>query len=495
MKNTKLFVRVLVCLLSLCLLAGVFAACTGKEEDPKKTGGATGEKTTGLPTDEKGFILDNVPQLNFDRTFRVLGWGGGYVTQYCGAEESSDAVHPIIWERNEIVQDRLGIEYEWNTALKGDWGARNGFYQELEAQSKGGNSYDAVVCYNLVPGLVVSKGMAANLAGTKYLDLTGPWWPESLLKDTYINNTIYSVAESNDYGLLKNIMAMFFNNKMLEDKKIESPYELVAKNEWTLTKLGELIKDTYADDGDGKVEKDEDIFGFCGATTAKLDCWFFALGFRYTKIDGNEIESLLDQAYLGDYVSAMQTFLAPDDACNADSTQNKMFKEERAYFYSSGLFTTNNIKDAELEIDYGVVPLPKLTSDQESYYTMVHNTYDAWVVPFDCKDPDETSAVLEVSASEAYRSIGPEYFDKYVKVRFAPDDRLAAMYDLCRETIVFDFLYQYKSAFTGGILPDQIKGPINNPDTQQWSTVWDANHESWEQGLATFAGYYDVNIK
>ncbi|MBQ8439655.1 MAG: hypothetical protein IJX19_03235 [Clostridia bacterium] len=489
MKHVKV-TKLLTLLLSFCMILTVLASCATEDtQDPAES--ADTDLDSDLTVESTEELIDfEVPQLNFDREMRCLGWSSSSTTQYCGEENSDDTVLRTIYERNRTVEGHLSFEYSW-TYENGSYGQRENFCKTIEANSQGGTSFDAVVCYNLNPGLIAAKGLAANLYEGTYLNLSAPWWPQTLISDAMVNNIIYSAVEANDYGLLKNIMAMFFNNTMLEEAKIESPYDLVAKDEWTLEKFSVLIKDLYRDDGNNVVETAYDTFGYCGATAAKMDCWFFALGFRYTKVENNEVLHMIDVENFSTYVDTMVNFFESDSAVNYDTVQNKMFLEERAYFYSTGLFLTNDIAATEVVLNYGVVPLPKLNDQQNRYYTMVHNTHDAWVVPFDCKNLDESSAVLETSAYEAYKNIGPVYFDTYVKLRYAPDERLAEMYDLIRESVVFDFSYLYKTAYTTNP-SDTVKSCINDT-TQKWAGVHATYKDQWQASFESFVALYQKN--
>lgn len=480
--------KLLTLLLSLCMILAALASCA--TENVEASSQATDTGTDSHPTVEstEELFAFEVPQLNFNREMRCLGWSSSSTTQYCGEEASDDAVLRTIYERNRAVEEHLGFEYSW-TYENGSYGQRENFCKTIEANSQGGTPFDAVVCYNLNPGLIATKGLAANLYEGDYLNLSAPWWPQTLISDAMVNNTIYSVVEANDYGLLKNIMAMFFNNKMLEAAGIESPYNMVASDDWTLEKFSALIKNLYKDnDGNNVVDTGYDTFGYCGATAAKMDCWFFALGFRYTTVEDDKIIDKIDVESFSTYVDTMVNFFESDSAVNYDTTQNKMFLEERAYFYSTGLFLTNDIAATEVVLDYGVVPLPKLNDQQTRYYTMVHNTHDAWVVPFDCKSLDESSAVLETSAYEAYENIGPMYFDTYVKLRYAPDERLAEMYDLIRESVVFDFSYLYKSAYKTNP-SDTVKNCINDP-SKKWIGVYETYKDQWQDSFESFVALY-----
>ena len=87
------------------------------------------------------------------------------------------------------------------------------------------------------------------------------------------------------------------------------------------------------------------------------------------------------------------------------------------------------------------------------------------------KDQDCSSAFVECMASEAYRQINEAYFENNLKLRLAPDERLAPMYDLIRESISFDFLYVYKNILTENC-DTWIQNCIRQPEKYKWATQW-----------------------
>jgi hypothetical protein len=92
-------------------------------------------------------------------------------------------------------------------------------------------------------------------------------------------------------------------------------------------------------------------------------------------------------------------------------------------------------------------------------------------------------------ASEALRQINPTYFDTYVKLRYAPDERLADMYDLIRDSVTFDFTYLFSRVYNS--MPGNlIKNCYLNPAKYSWSSVYASNKSaldsSFQQIVDTF---------
>ena len=502
MKQQSLWLRLLVLAMALCMLVSVFAACATEDD------GSEGDSTTASEdngnggdatepegeTDENGFLIDELGSMNFDTTVRILA-DKTYRKQVAPTAEESEGnpIRQAIYQRNETVQERLGIEIIWTESSAGAWGGASQVLKDVETACQT-DPYDAICIYNLTPYMLAQNGLCANLYDDNYLDLTAPWWPASLLDEILVNDTLYAISESNDFGLLRNMMAMFFNVELLDARGMESPYDLVANNEWTIDKLSAMIKDTY-DDKNGNGKRDaEDIYGFVNATASKRDAWYFALGYKYAEVQNGEIVSLLDGEHIQNYIDKMLDFYT-DDTMLADTTtyggtaQDIQFRNERAYFYSSGVFMTEEIKADESTFEYGVVPMPKLNSQQDRYYTHLSNTYDTWCVSFNANDMDLSSAVLECMASEAYRQIGPTYFDTYVKLRYASNEKLGPMYDLVRDSVTFDLIYLYSVAYTTNP-KDSVKSCITNPAQNSWSSVYATNKDVWDTAFASIVATY-----
>jgi maltose-binding protein MalE len=354
-----------------------------------------------------------------------------------------------------------------------------------------------VVAYNLNPYALANKGYLVNLKDTTNLNLEAPWWPEEFLSSMLYKDQIYALVDNASVGTVTNLSCIFFNNDLLEAKQLESPYDLVNKNEWTIPKLKELIKDTYEDkNGNGSAEGGTggDLYGLVTSTAARITCWYYAAGLRFSSI--NEQGELIFNNDVEDATRRIEAivdlFSGGDALVNEPKTQYIMFKEELAYFYLSNVSLASNMVNNNVNINYGVAPNPKLDSDQTRYYTHVPNTHDAWYLLKGIKDEECSSAFLEAMASEAYRKVNPVFFETNLKIRYAPDENLAQMYDIIRESITFDFVYLYGSVM-GTDINTGIRNCIQNPDTYKWATVWAGIKDSMNTKFQQVLDTYDQN--
>ena len=496
MKHT-IWIRSILLLLVLCMTVSAFAACAAEEEDESSDGavasveGAT--ETEGPLTDEDGYLLDEIPEdFKIEDTFRILAWEEGK-GQYYAAEEGTDTVANAVFRRNVAVEERLDVELKF-TFVKGDWSNRSSYSKQVESTSTNGMAYDALVCYNLTPYVLAVSGLVENLYGTDYIDLTAPWWPSAYMGEALYNETIFGLVESCAYGTLRQMTGVFFNNELIESKSLKSPYDLVAANEWTFDNMMALIKDTYEDRNNNGKKDANDFYGVTTGTSPKIDSWFYGMGYRWSAFDGDgNLTLLAGDSRIIEYTERLAEAFGTQDFYAVDSAHGKMFTEGRSVMYMTSVVLADSYLK-KLDMNYGIVPNPKGSADQDRYYTHLSNTHDAWCVPWNVKDLDNSSAVIECMASESYRKVDPVYYETCIKLRYASDERLGVMYDLIRDSITFDFFYLFAGSFTVSPLTP-LRNCCLTPAQNKWSSTWQSNSASWEAEFANIVELYGGSIK
>ena len=499
MKNSKLLMRILCLLMALCMVCAVLASCAAEDDTDTGASGDVAEASGGgdtseeVLTDENGFLLDAIPEdLKIKEKFSILGWKEGQ-SQYYRAELGSDVVGNAVYLRNMAVEDRLDVELDW-TFVDGDWDDRNKFAQQVDATSSSGMAYDAVVCYNLVPYVLAVKGLVENLYGTDYIDLTAPWWPSAYMGEALYNDTIYGLVESCAFGTLRQMTGVFFNNDLIDDKNLKSPYDMVAADEWTFDNMMTMLKGTYEDRNSNGTKDANDFYGITTGTTPKIDSWFYGMGYRWSDFDGEgNLELLAGKPEIIEYTNRLAEAFGQEDFYPVDSKHALMFTEERAIMYMTSVVLADGYLK-KLDMNYGIVPVPKGSADQERYYTHLSNTHDAWCVPMNVKNLSNSSAVIECMASESYRKVDPVYYENCIKLRYATDERLGVMYDLIRDSITFDFFYLFAGSFSVSPLAP-LRDCCRKPESNSWSSVWSSNSGAWESEFNNIVALYGGNVK
>ena len=118
---------------------------------------------------------------------------------------------------------------------------------------------------------------------------------------------------------------------------------------------------------------------------------------------------------------------------------NTTFLENRALFHAFPLALISSEKLRSVRFDYGFVPWPKYTEEEE--HVVVHsNAFTLWSIPLDAADISRSGAVMETMASEGHRTIAPALFEMAYKVKYNTDesDLQSQIFDDLRANILVD---------------------------------------------------------
>ena len=494
MKRKPNWFRLIAFMLSTLMMLTLFAACTNKGE-VEDTVEKAGETTEDL-YDEGGKLKDKLHGLSFGKEISVLSGAEQKWSLGSTDEMKGNVIGEAIYTRNDTVEERLNLEIKWDSQPNFDANSQGVFMQRLESDIKGSHSYDCVASYNLLPYTLAMKGFCTNLADTKHIDLTGPWWPSAFLEHLMYQDQIYALVTASGKGTLENLSAIFFNNDLIEDHHLESPYTKVANNEWTVGTLREMIKGTYIDlNANGQVDG-YDQFGLSTSTNARLTCWYVGMGVRLiNRTSAGEMELVAGDSRVGTAIDAIVDLFSTDDSMlvdpnNGSNNNFAMFTEGRGVFYLATLYMGEYCANNNLELNYGVVPNPKMDSSQDRYYTHIPNNHAIWYIPSGVKDVDFSSAFIECMASESYRYLEPIYYENCIKLRFAPDERLAEMFDLVRDSISFDMNYVFRFVFQKDC-DTWIRNCISQPTKYSWSSKWEEMRTTINSNFDQIIAYYD----
>ncbi len=496
MKQTKLFLRVLCLSLALCMLCLAFAACNGEKNDgnPSNTTAVTTEN--GPATDEIG-VIKPPSDIKLGRTIKIL-YTKDYESKIVGVEDHTDVVPKATYTRGEAVAEDLDVEIEWNGVSGVSWTTAPDVAKAVQTAIDAKDTRpDAMLLYNLYPYMLANKGLVQNLHNAKHIDTSMPWWPQIYISELTVNGNLYGISENSNHMTLSNLHGVFFNNELIESHKLaKSPYDMVADNTWTFSNMMELIKDTWSDKNNNGKKDADDFFGLVTATKAKIETWFFSMGYRYANVDhetGEVSLNMKDTAYMTAWLDEFNAAHKTNDFLIYDKSYTTAFLEERAILYASATSVVDTMIANQVEMDYGVVPMPKQNSEQESYISVVANTHVVWCVPIDV-DLDESSLIVEWMAYEAYRKIAPVYYEQCMKLRYAPDERLAPMYDLIRATLAVDLCQTYTLAYTAGDPRTVLVSATDGGKT--WTDAWSGIATNFTQQFDDIlAALYATGVK
>ncbi|MBR4034072.1 MAG: hypothetical protein IKJ04_04630 [Clostridia bacterium] len=490
MKKNSTILRLIAMLVLSVMMISAFASCantgdgtttTEPEANNAGTTAPSGEEATSSDVDEQGYKLDDLPELNFGSQINILAWKDVEHEEFDIAYEdlSGDIVEQSLYDRNVMVEERLGLTLNFIRTVDGDadfvgeWNAYVNNSVSISARE-----FDIIAGYSLSMAACAVNGYLYNMLDDtcEYLNFDQPWWSELLLEQATFGDNLYFASGDISRNALEMMYVCYANTDILEKYQLSNPQELVESGDWTYDKFIEMCQGIYEDDGDGIKNCTNDTGDTFGYITSGIhvDPWFYGSGATICErnADGEIVES---PSFSGERVAN-----TIDKLCNLlegeyaiytenDSGKAKVY-HQRAFGQGRSLFMMDRARVSHkvLAADYGetkfvILPCPKYDKDQEKYITVMGNPFTLYAIALDIADPAMASAFIECFASEGYRKVTPAVFEISLKTRYVDDALSGRMYDIIRANITYD---------VGRIFSDALIGQSNFRNAVQ-------NHQSW----------------
>jgi len=486
MKSIKA-IRTLAAALALLLLIPLAACSSGGEPDtttaPSVTTPAPAE-TTAPET------VDDTPKLAFEAqdyhgaAFHILTCVEADY-EYRADEQTGERVNDAIYDRNAAAEEYLNIDldviYE-----SGSWSNR-ATYNNIITQSiqAGDNAYDYVTGMISCIMPIASAQMFVNLFELPNLDMDSPWWVSSMQDELALNGKLFGIIGDVSLSMYKGLSVFFFNQKLVGDYQLEDPYELVRSGAWTVDKMIEMTTASADDlDGDGKWTVGTDRYGamLYELVWRSLNA---ALDVHPIHIDetGMPVVDDLDERAIN-VIEKLTTYLHSGDSIwiqDKDEPARTSFIADLATFYLGKLSEME--KMADMESDFGIIPMPKYDENQAAYYTQVATATQIIFVPVTTGDAAMTGHVLETLSYLTWRDVVAQYYETSLQQRYSRDRATAEMLDIIRAGAVNGFDYTYSTAIAGDPWVNKIVSQYSWQSIAPASAyaaqkkVWEANIE------------------
>nr|MBQ4317759.1 hypothetical protein [Clostridia bacterium] len=120
-----------------------------------------------------------------------------------------------------------------------------------------------------------------------------------------------------------------------------------------------------------------------------------------------------------------------------DECINKVFGDGLSLFWMGAMKVVEVLRD--YDVDYGVLPTPKLSETQNEYYCSYANVnLTAYSVPITNTDLERTSILTEAMAALSGKYLTPAYYDITLKGKALRDETSEEMLDLILQSRHYD---------------------------------------------------------
>ncbi len=429
--------RVLCLFLSLLMLANMVACANtepGQTEEHK-----TDASTEALETEAK----PNLPEKNYNGDdFRILCEADK--TPYLLAFETTGSViNDAVLEANRAVSSQFQIEFKQ-------------FEGSMDTLILSGvDEYDVAYFHDVTTANFSLQGLYMNVYELPYIDPTAEWWPQFTVDSLTLNGKMFYYSNYSSYLSMDWTRVCFFNKKLLTEYQMESPYDLVREGTWTLDAIIKMSSDVYVDLNGDSNANEGDTFGF--ACTNYPFAWLESFGIEFYKKEGPDSSvltldtenewayTLIDKLHNWFYSGSKGVLMKMDGSVEEAM---RMFANDQVCFTFAQIGSLAPLA-IENDIDYGIVPFPKIDKNRDNYYGGC--TDCLFSVPVTLKDTERAGIILEAMAYEGYSRIRPAYCDMILETRYATDPDCSEMLKLILDNQVISFAFLFATAVPNGM--------------------------------------------
>lgn len=440
--------RRIVILFLIMAMFVMSAACAAETDSPGAEN--TGEQQTAETVPEETRVYPDLPAGNFEGyTFKMAHWiidGWTILTDLDAEVLDGEVINDAVFARNRTIEEK------YNTVLSAEYINHAELINTCRKSVQAGdNAFDVYFPRTYESTQLVSFGVLLDLNKLGFVDWDKPWWDSQAAAELSIDGRLL-MMESDITLMDKGATACIYYNKNVAGKySIESLYDLVYNNKWTLDKMAELAKSVVSDaNGDGKMT-DADNWGI-----VSYDDWTYIIlhgsGGRYASKDEDDLpviafnnertigvaEKIVEMMYDSSYFLHTNNFTTPG------TTEITMLGNDQYLFYVERITKTEEMR--AIESDFGILPVPKFNESQEKYgHSVSIHTSGIMTVPKTVEDTERTGFILEALAAESRYVLIPAYYDIVLKDKYSRDEESVDMLDIIFANRVYDLgeFYQF----------------------------------------------------
>lgn len=427
-------------LLVLLMLAPTVVSCGDSAEET--TAETVPAETAAVETEPE--LSDDIPEMDYEGySFTILT--SSTVTQHSITainEQTGDVLNDAMFERTQTIAEKYNIQFNDDYVPGNSDVVMTTFTNSVQA---GDAAYDLAMLLERRAFAMTHEGYFVDLDSLQYVNLSKPWWFHDVNENINFSDATYLSYGSANIGLYDMTHVLCFNKPMVNDLGLEVPYDLVLEGTWTIDKLQEMGNIAKQDlNGDGTWGT-EDIYGIVGATNA-LPVNFLAAA-RQRTIEKNSDEDIQIQLLNNPLIE--EIFTRVSDMCwetgfwytkSTDSNTywhtDNYFQIDQALFADMTFYATITLRD--MESDFGIVPFPKYTLEQQEYGVLVEAGTRTMTLPTTASDPELSGAVLETLHFLSYLDVMPAYYEVTLKQKVSRDSVSAQMLDIIMDSICYD---------------------------------------------------------
>lgn len=457
----------LLLLLSFCFVALLLSACKvnvggeAGEYDPNVDADLTVERGD---TDSYSYARSLIPEIDYGgEEFRILVCksvsqfdvqNGDLSRNVVATETRGIEINDQVLARNQYLQEKLGI------TIRPTEKAFREVADELKASILSmDDRYD--ICFTRLDDLtpLASEGFLIDLLTLEDygLDFTQPWWDQRSIKELSVQGELYFAVSDGDIVDKQTTIACMFNKGLMLEHRIEYPYDIARRGEWTIDTMMQMAGKVKKDvDGNG-IYNQQDVWGVLTEYDSAT-CFYYAFGGYVTTKNAQDepVLAMQESSALVAIDRALDVMLDRERVFKAEQitddiwvTASNMFAGSQALFRVTNLTTVERWRS--MKTDFGILPMPKLDSDQKNYVHLCKNGATGVCVPNTNPNLEFTAICLEAFVSCSRYTLRQAYYETTLQGMVSRDEQTWEMLDIIFATRAFDLGYIFDFGREGSV--------------------------------------------
>lgn len=474
--------------LFILLFSVLLSACGGATEPSVTTASGTTANPEPVTTEEEL----KVPKTTYKGSdFVVLSAGQVAYDDFGFEEDSAGVLDSAQYIRRKKVEEefdvKISIIIDEN---KSGIGNGSGYTRVYKSVTAGDSDYHMGLIGGMDVTTLAYSGYLAPLDEARYIDLDNSWWDQNANTDLKIMGKMFFTQGDITASKSECTYAIFYNKELGRAVQIEDPYQLVRDGKWTIDKFAEMCL-TVSEDLDANGIRDmSDKYGLYAWDDSVLGI-ISAVGQKVATINGdgefelslyNEttlsaIEKFTEIAYNTDYAVMYQRY-----SNNGDVVSH--WTNDQALFWANSTFITSMMR--EMNSDFGILPFPKLSEDQERYYSTIATYNSQFVcIPAIQEDFDYNSAIIEALAYYGKQIVKPAVYEKTIKGLYFRDDESIEMLDIINSSFIYDIGQLHRIGNFNSLILNMFRTKSNT-----FLNIYDSNASIAQQQITTINNTY-----
>ncbi len=439
------FKKSLAVLLLLAQMLTLSVACTKK--DPGESGSETNAPETEAPRTD---VADDLPDVKFNGANFRFTVNPDERFELVQDDYSAEGTSGAVYDRNKRVESRFDVKItaDVSSAVQGEWESQWVIQQLFLSNDY---QYEVVDMWQRM-SLELPGNYAAfyNWMEVPHINWDKPWWNKESNEGSTFNNKMWTTTGSLSLTSLMYTYVLGYNVDLFEEFNINNDelMKTVFDGNWTLDKMIETASLIHRDDGDG-IPSTGDTYGYGSIPAERTVPWVTAFG----------AESLVandDDTKIVSVLGTEKVYNALEKMVNLTWTNKSSFattgtgEDPMPYFINGniGMIVTKLMSCmssfADLDFEYGLLPLPKYDAAQADYYTEPYHDFSVFAIAANIPDDklEMVGVIMEALNAESWKTVYPAYYDEALKGRYSTDETMADMIDLIVDGVKFDFAQQ-----------------------------------------------------